>query len=186
MSYQQIFEANKLTLNLEAIELNLSDEQVETVQLNIEVFMPIFESFICSNQELLSIKDQLDDYQNIVLNLAIVDDDYIQQLNKDHRSKDKVTDVLTFPLFDDLRLKDSVDYFIPELELGDIYICHSVCLRQASEFNISYADEFIHLLVHGALHILGYDHEISDNEELIMQAFEKEILDKIGRKKSAV
>lgn len=120
------------------------------------------------------------DLDNITINVELCNEEKIQELNRDYRQKDKVTDVLSFPTQDDLRNKEA-DIFIPELELGDIFICTEVCVKQAHEFNISTADEFVHLLIHGVLHLCGFDHEISEKEEQLMEMLEKQLLDEISQ-----
>lgn len=101
----------------------------------------------------------------------------IQTLNRDYRNKDKPTDVLSFPLFDDLR--QFKDTWPGPMELGDIVICWPKVLQQALEFKITPEQEFIHLFVHGYLHLLGYDHELSRNEELIMEKYEQKLVGRI-------
>jgi len=109
------------------------------------------------------------------LNINLVGDEQIREINEEYRNKDKVTDVLSFPLQENLRGGD-FDKFLEELELGDIFICDSVCEKQAIEFSLDYIEEFLHLAVHGFLHLSGYDHEISEAEETIMEKFEEQIL----------
>lgn len=102
----------------------------------------------------------------------------IKKLNREYRGKDYATDVLSFPTFETLRKAKPKDGFpSPEIFLGDLAICHQKAIKQAQEFDISYWDEFIHLYIHGLIHLMGYDHEISPKEEKIMQKWEKEALD---------
>lgn len=101
----------------------------------------------------------------------------IRNLNLDYRSKDKVTDVLSFPTYTNLRKTKTRDEFASaEIFLGDLAICHQRTQRQAKEFNISYWDEFIHLFMHGMIHLIGYDHELSAKEEKLMESWENEAL----------
>ena len=67
-------------------------------------------------------------------------------------------------------------------ELGDIFICREVALRQAKEFGISIEEEILHLFIHGFLHLCGYDHEISREEEKLMFGLEEKLLEKISKK----
>lgn len=102
----------------------------------------------------------------------------IKKLNSDYRNKNKVTDVLSFPAQETLRDPKPKDEFVgEELFLGDLAICHQRTTRQAEEFSISYWDEFIHLFMHGVIHLMGYDHEASLKEEKLMEAWEKKALD---------
>lgn len=115
------------------------------------------------------------------VSLLICGDAKIRQLNSLHRSKDKVTDVLSFPSFDGLRVNEFRD---PELFLGDLAICFPQTKRQAKEFKIPVMDEFIHLFFHGIIHLLGFDHEISLKEEKLMEKWESEALDLFSKIKN--
>jgi len=108
----------------------------------------------------------------------------IKKLNNDHRNKNKVTDVLSFPTSENLRksLKDA-ELLGPYVMLGDMAICHQKTVSQAKEFKLSYEEEFIHLFIHGVLHLMGYDHEISEKEEKLMEEWEKKILEYISKLK---
>ncbi|PQV64066.1 putative rRNA maturation factor [Abditibacterium utsteinense] len=91
------------------------------------------------------------------IDFSFVDDAKIQQLNRDYRSKDKPTDVLSFSLF------ESDDEFVfpifgEEIALGDIVISTQTAARQAIEQGHAIEREIAFLAVHGALHLLGYDH----------------------------
>ena len=96
----------------------------------------------------------------------------MRKLNNEYRQKDYATDVLSFPLQEGFREKNSSD-IVGVAHLGDIFICREVALVQAKEFNLTYREEVLHLLVHGLLHLLGFDHEESDQEELIQESLEK-------------
>lgn len=115
--------------------------------------------------------------KNLQVSVLICGDSRIRELNREHRSKDKVTDVLSFPAHEDLRKSIYQDGI---LFLGDLAICHPQTKRQAKKFNIRYLDEFIHLFFHGVIHLLGYDHEISDEEEVLMQKWEEIALKKFS------
>lgn len=118
----------------------------------------------------------------ISFNISIADDQEIIEINNEHRQKNKVTDVLSFPMQEDMR-GGVFDDFMPEIELGDIIVCKSVCEKQSKEFEISYFEEFVHLVIHGFLHVYGYDHEVSDEEERIMFQLEEELVKKISELK---
>ena len=117
-------------------------------------------------------------HQNIRLSLLLCGEAKIKKLNSDYRAKNKVTDVLSFPSYESLRKSASKgdSIFDHELFLGDLAICHQKTIKQAHEFNISYIDEFIHLLIHGMIHLVGYDHEVSTKEEALMQKWENEAI----------
>lgn len=111
------------------------------------------------------------------VSLLICGDARIRELNRLHRNKDKVTDVLSFPAHEDLRKTMTKG---PMLFLGDLAICHPQTKRQAKKFGIRYMDEFIHLFFHGMIHLMGYDHEISLKEEELMQKWEEIALNKFS------
>ena len=115
------------------------------------------------------------------VSLLICGDAKIRELNRTHRKKDKVTDVLSFPAHENLR-KTKISF--QDLFLGDLAICHQQTKRQAKKFDISYFDEFIHLFFHGIIHLMGYDHEIGPKEEKLMLKWEKIALDKFSEIKS--
>jgi probable rRNA maturation factor len=118
------------------------------------------------------------------VSVILCSDARIKKLNRDHRGKDKVTDVLSFPHYEDLRKKLSpVELANGELFLGDLAISHAQTKRQAKEFAIDYFDEFIHLFFHGLIHLMGFDHEVSLKEELLMESWEKEAIDLFSRVK---
>ena len=102
------------------------------------------------------------DHQKVDLNtdLAIVigDDDQIQSLNRDYRGVDQPTDVLSFPL-------GSKDPHSGHVNLGDIIISLPRAAAQADAEGHSLEDELVLLVVHGLLHLLGYDHEEDDGRE---------------------
>jgi len=117
------------------------------------------------------------------LSLNICGDEQIQELNREYRDKDKVTDVLSFPVHDSLRPGEIDEMFLESLlNLGDVIICKSVARNQCAEFEVTYEQELIHLLVHGVLHVCGFDHEISDEEEKIMVGHEEKLVEKIYNK----
>lgn len=105
------------------------------------------------------------DFEEVELTLRIVDAEEAHQLNLQYRNKDYPTNVLTF------------EYGIDETATlrADIVICVAVVQKEAEEQNKAFAEHFKHLLVHGVLHSLGFEHE-SDEEAEDMEALEIEIL----------
>ena len=104
----------------------------------------------------------------------------IRTLNKQYRQKDYVTDVLSFPIYDNLRPdKRPRGKNLSQMDLGDLVICKEKALSQAREFEITYEQEVVHLAVHGFLHLIGFDHEISNKEEKIMEAHESELVGQV-------
>ena len=110
----------------------------------------------------------------------------IRKLNMDYRKKDYVTDVLSFPVYENLRpdkkpkLKN-----LAQMDLGDLVICKEKAFSQAREFEITYEQEVVHLAVHGFLHLLGFDHEVSKKEEKLMEAHENELVGQVYKKLKA-
>ena len=95
--------------------------------------------------------------------VVLLDEHEMRELNREHRGKDEPTDVLSFPIDEDDEL-DGVTRL-----LGDVVICVPVAERQAAEQGVEPGDELVDLLVHGVLHLLGYDHETDDGEMLARQ-----------------
>ncbi len=101
------------------------------------------------------------------ITVRIVGDDEGQALNRDYRSKDYATNVLTF------------DYEHSPVVVADLVLAAGVVAREAAELGIPVADHYAHLLVHGALHAQGFDHE-DDDEAALMEARETAILAGLG------
>lgn len=93
------------------------------------------------------------------LSLTFVGDAAMRRLNREHRDKDKTTDVLSFPLFEPFAVPRRAGAGGPELMLGDIIISVDAAKRQAAAYDASLEAEIERLLVHGILHLLGHDHE---------------------------
>lgn len=106
---------------------------------------------------------------NAEITIRIVDEDEARSLNQAFRSKDYVPNVLAFP-FD-----ETLDGFL----WGDIVICASVVFQEAQDFGVPSSFRFAHLLVHGALHLLGYDHE-NEEDARLMESEEIRILNQLG------
>jgi len=119
--------------------------------------------------------------RNFALEISIKfsDNDEVQKLNSAYREKDKPTNVLSFPLVPRDLLESLSNSDDGEILLGDIIMAHGVCTDEAKEKSIPMADHASHLLVHGVLHLLGYDHE-TEAEALIMEALEVKALQKLG------
>ena len=113
--------------------------------------------------------------ENTSFNLIIVDNNYIHELNKNYRNIDRETDVITFALEDEDTLVIASD----ERILGDIYISIDKAKSQAKEYGHSLLRELAFLAVHGFYHLLGYDHETKEDEE-VMFKLQEEVLEKYG------
>ncbi|RUO21210.1 rRNA maturation RNase YbeY [Aliidiomarina iranensis] len=105
------------------------------------------------------------------MTIRISDADEVQTLNREYRGKDKPTNVLSFPFGE--ALPDGIQLDVPLL--GDIIICEPVLQAEATAQNIAFQHHFAHLVVHGTLHLLGYDHiEAAEADE--MESLEARIL----------
>ncbi len=114
------------------------------------------------------------------IGVTVVDADEIRELNREYRGIDSVTDVLSFPQYDDMDelAEDLTDEEVTAL-IGDVVICYDRVLSQAEEFGTGVTREFVYLFTHSILHLMGYDH-MEDDERRVMRAREEEILDSIG------
>jgi probable rRNA maturation factor len=95
-----------------------------------------------------------------------------RSLNREYRKKDYSTDVLSFPI---------QQAFPDGYYLGDIFICYPLAKRQAQQFNVSFQSELLRLIVHGVLHLTGYDHERDSGE---MEQLQEELLKKLHTQES--
>lgn len=102
------------------------------------------------------------------ITVRIVDSEEGQALNREYRHKDYATNVLTF------------DYQQQPTVLADLVLCAPVVAREAEEQNKSLQEHYAHLLVHGALHAQGWDHETSEQDAEEMEAYETAILQELG------
>ena len=114
------------------------------------------------------------------VSVTFVDDEGIRELNKKFRNLDKPTDVLSFPLLD--YEGESEEPFFDELchNLGDIVISLERAMAQANEFGHSFEREVAFLTAHSMLHLLGYDHELSDEDDADMRARQNDIMERLG------
>ena len=113
------------------------------------------------------------------LSVTFTDNEGIRAINAEYRGIDAPTDVLSFPLTD----YEGVDFPVadePESSLGDIVISLERASEQAEEFGHSFEREVAFLTVHSMLHLLGYDHVNSDEEDAEMRRRQREILESMG------
>jgi probable rRNA maturation factor len=106
------------------------------------------------------------------ISLLLTGDTHIRALNKEWRGKDKATNVLSFPACPPERLAQSPS-------LGDVVMAYDTLVREAADEQKSLQNHFSHLVVHGTLHLLGFDHEQPDEAE-IMENLERQILAALG------
>lgn len=118
------------------------------------------------------------------VSVSFVSNSEIRNLNKIHRNKDSVTDVLSFPLTSD----DGAVEVNPEsgiVLLGDVVISLETAVKQAKNYGHSLEREVGFLTVHSMLHLLGYDHETSQLDQRIMREKEESVLEKLGISRDA-
>jgi probable rRNA maturation factor len=118
---------------------------------------------------------------SIEIAIRLTDDREVQTLNRDHRGKDKPTNVLSFPMLDPEDIATLATSQMPEILLGDIVLARGVCAVEAAEKGISLEAHFTHLVVHGLLHLLGYDH-LEEGEAEAMETIERLALADLGYK----
>jgi probable rRNA maturation factor len=144
---------------------------------NIEVFVQVEEEMkeLETVEKVLKSAVEKENLNNVSFNLIIVDNEYIHNLNKNYRNIDKETDVITFALEDE----DTI--ILPEEEriLGDIYISIDKAKQQAKEYGHSLLRELSFLAVHGFYHLLGYDHQTKEEEEIMFKK-QEEVLEEYG------
>jgi probable rRNA maturation factor len=134
--------------------INTTDEKIDTKELDSVI------KFACKHLNI----------ENPLLNIVIVDNKRIQEINRDYRNKDAVTDVISFA-FEEAKDLEYEDVRF----LGEIYISYERCKEQAKDYGHSVRREFCYLAVHGLLHLLGYDH-MNEEDKKVMRALEEEIL----------
>lgn len=117
---------------------------------------------------------------SVEIAVRLTSDDEVRTLNRDYRGKDKPTNVLSFPMVQsDLLATVTTNSDDGEVLLGDIVLASGVCAAEAGERGISVTDHATHLIVHGVLHLLGYDHQ-GDAEADAMEGIERDALAALG------
>ena len=133
---------------------------------NLDEYMDTF-------YKLLEFALKKENLNNVEFNIIFVSLDKIHEINKEYRGIDRPTDVISFALEDNMEIK------LEHRVLGDIYICLERAHEQAIEYNHSFLRETSFLMIHGLLHLLGYDH-MKKEDEIVMFSKQDEILDEFG------
>lgn len=145
--------------------------------INLEYQIVTESSYIPSQQEmeqwLVQFVPEHTDATDIAI--RVVDEKESQSLNSEYRGKDKPTNVLSFPFEKPEFLPADVEFS----EMGDLIICAQIVEQEAAEQNKSLKAHWCHMIVHGTLHLLGYDH-IKDADAEQMESLEIKILQKMG------
>lgn len=113
-----------------------------------------------------------------IVSVTFTDNEGIREKNREYREIDSATDVLSFPMYD-MKNGDMPEEGMPA-ELGDIVLSLERAREQAAEFGHSYERECAFLTVHSVLHLLGYDHVNSEEEEMIMRERQRVVMKHIG------
>ncbi len=119
---------------------------------------------------------QLKNMQEVFVNIELSCDKIIQELNFQYRNKNSPTNVLSFP-----QLDTKTEVLFPEIPviLGDIILAFETCQREAKDNKIKFVEHLCHLVIHGSLHLLGFDH-IKDKEAKEMEKLETNIMLELG------
>ncbi|PKL35065.1 MAG: rRNA maturation RNase YbeY [Spirochaetae bacterium HGW-Spirochaetae-1] len=122
-------------------------------------------------KKILSTSSDILGLDKVAISLIVTDDAYIREINRAYRKKNKPTDVISFAYREDPfpAVNTAME------ELGDIYISAERAMEQATEFGVTLKDELTRLIIHGLLHLVGYDHERSKKDEKIMERKEEEM-----------
>lgn len=133
--------------------------------------LPNFKKIISNASN--NVFDELNQFKdkNYEISFMMVDNKYIKELNVNYRSKDRATNVLSFPMIDKNSLKH-------ENILGDVVISIDKILSESKDLKIGVDEYLAKISIHGILHLLGYDH-VSDNDYEVMNRLEEKIIKKI-------
>jgi probable rRNA maturation factor len=157
------------------MDLNIENEQD---------LLEVDEKMIVKFREAIDLVLEAEDFfKEVQVDLYLVDPATIQEMNRDQRQRDQVTDVLSFPMLDVLKGKATIQDTDKNPEnglmmLGEIVLCTERVIEQARDYGHSVLRELIFLLVHAMFHLLGYDHMTNEDEREMMQK-QEEILTKM-------
>lgn len=154
--YQTDKVALVLSATLDVINTKISDGLVLPYYIN------------CNDVDWMTLYKSLDIY--------ICTTDEGRTLNLDARGKDYATNILSYPS----HLPCDILKAMGQIPLGELIICHDVLIREATEQGKAIEHHLTHLLVHGVLHLLGFDHELGQAQAIEMESFELEILVRLG------
>ncbi len=159
----------KTKINIDIVDDSWLEKLPEVEKLSEDVFATVINELK---------PEWLENKREVVANLALSCDEEIRQLNFEFRQLDKPTNVLSFANIDD----EEFEAYLKrneEIELGDIIIALQTMIEQSVEQEISLRDHYCHILIHGFLHLLGYDH-IEDEEAKEMESEEVNLLQKLN------
>jgi probable rRNA maturation factor len=119
-------------------------------------------------------------HEHLLVSLVLADDEEVHALNKQWRAKDKATNVLSFPMLSRKEVLAAAAQPDAPGMLGDMILAHGVCAREAADKNMPVETHAAHLLIHGLLHLAGYDHETGEDDAAEMEALETKALALMG------
>ena len=119
-------------------------------------------------------------HDNLLVSLVMADDEEVHALNRQWRAKDKPTNVLSFPMLSREEVLAAAGNEGAPGMLGDLILAHGVCAREAADKAVGVDVHATHLVIHGLLHLAGYDHELGEAEAEEMEALERKALALIG------
>ncbi|OYU35007.1 rRNA maturation RNase YbeY [Novosphingobium sp. PASSN1] len=119
-------------------------------------------------------------HEHLLVSLVMADDEEVHALNKQWRAKDKPTNVLSFPMLSREEVLAAAAATEAPGMLGDLILAHGVCTREAADKGIPVEAHAAHLIVHGLLHLAGYDHETGEADATEMEALETKALALMG------
>ncbi len=150
----------------------MENRKIEVFTEELELpWKEINEDWACSLGEKICSLLALD---RVTISVIFTTNSFIHTINRDYRKKDMPTDVISFAYREERFPGEEME---ETEELGDIYISLEKAAEQAAEYEVTLQDEVKRLLIHGILHLIGYDHERSDEDEEIMRKKEDEIFE---------
>lgn len=142
---------------------------IENIQEDIQVNDEITKSIENAINKVLEVEEISSEGE---ISISLVDEDEISSINSEFRNKNSITDVLSFPQYENLEEIRKQSYIV----LGDIVICMKRAKEQSEEYGHSFIREISFLTVHSMYHLLGYDHDTSENTKA-MRDKEEHILE---------
>lgn len=159
------------------VEVNLGDE---LWQEENKLVVKNLKSLIKKIVPKTSLKSLVEKGADIEISVLLTNDAQIRDLNKKYRNQDKVTDVLSFPLLDTSLIKNGelskIGLETNLVALGDIILARETIKKDAIQRSKSFIDHLTHLVIHGLLHLIGYDHEKNAKDAKIMEYLEVKLL----------
>ncbi|QEH62058.1 hypothetical protein SCHIN_v1c08630 [Spiroplasma chinense] len=137
---------------------------------DLEQYEKVFEELLTHTKNELKID------KSLMLSVTFIKPEESIRLNTEYRGKEYVGDVISFPIDDPMGIYEQLDF----KEIGDIFITYDEALNKAKLYNHKIYEEMCWLFVHGLLHILGYDHELGENEEKEMFDLTNNILKRVN------